>query len=52
MNFRVKFEYCNPGNFRERLIFVVVRKFSEFMKINSLLIGILGLKCTVKRSKL
>ena len=38
--------YCNPGNFR------IVRKFLEFMKINSLLISIPGLKCTVKRSKL
>ena len=30
----------------------MVRKFLEFMKINSLLIIIPELKCTVKRSKL
>ena len=32
--------------------FRIVRKFLEFMKINSLLISIPGLKCTVKRSNL
>ena len=32
--------------------FRIVRKFLEFMKINSLLISIPGLKYTVKRSKL
>ena len=30
----------------------IVRKFLEFMKINSLLLSIPGLRCTVKRSKL
>ena len=45
--------YCNPANFRIKAInFRIVRKFLEFMKINSLLISIPGLKCTVKRSKL
>ena len=39
-------DYCNPGNFR------IVCKFLELMKINSLLISIPGVKCTVKRSKL
>ena len=44
----------NPGNFRERLSFVLfVNSYSlEFMKINSLLIKFPGLKCTVKRSHL
>ena len=45
--------YCNPGNFRERLIFVLpVCKFLEVMKINSLLINFPGLKCSVKRAQL
>ena len=30
--------------------FRIVRKFLEFMKINSLLVSIPGLKCTVKHS--
>ena len=45
--------YCNPGNFRIKAInFRIVRKFLEFMKINSLLTCFPGLKCTVKPSQL
>ena len=44
--------YCYPANFRKRLIFRIVRKFLEVMKINSLLINFPGLKCAVKRSQL
>ena len=37
--------YSNPGNFR-------IRKFLDFMKINSLLNNSPGLRCAVKRSQL
>ena len=29
-------KYCDPGNFSERLIFVLFVNFSEFMKITNL----------------
>ena len=47
------FAYCNPGNFRKRLFFVLFVSFWNLWKVIALiLINFTWLKCTVKRSQL